>query len=209
MTDPTDKNEDKSEEGFFMAGFSGATGVPLKQMQDAIAQSTAAFAGTNKNWYNNVDLNTFTVSGYYPMGTPLTNAPATWGILTVIAVRNDTIEQIFYASSNHIYRRECRVPSSGTKPVWSAWSELATVDYVAQSTAFEATTVSGTTTADGLLKLDMTTWQHVIVELYSRSHICLLYADDYGQYFAKVLDYNLAKLASTSVSVGVRYKTVM
>lgn len=41
MTDPTDKNEDKSEEGFFMAGFSGATGVPLKQMQDAIAQSTA------------------------------------------------------------------------------------------------------------------------------------------------------------------------
>ena len=41
MTDPTDKNEDKSEEGFIMAGFSGATGVPLKQMQDAIAQSTA------------------------------------------------------------------------------------------------------------------------------------------------------------------------
>jgi hypothetical protein len=41
MTDPNDKNEDKSEEGFFMAGFSGASGVPKAYVDNLVAQSTA------------------------------------------------------------------------------------------------------------------------------------------------------------------------
>ena len=69
MTDPTDKNEDKSEEGFFMAGFSGATGVPLKQMQDAIAQSTANGYKLLLPWSNyssgNITLTTPFPSGRY------------------------------------------------------------------------------------------------------------------------------------------------
>jgi hypothetical protein len=77
MTDPTDKNEDKSEEGFFMAGFSGATGVPLKQMQDAIAQSTAYLNFT-------LDSSNDTTTVEYPDGKNKNNMT----ILSVAVYRN-------------------------------------------------------------------------------------------------------------------------
>lgn len=46
-----------------MAGFSGATGVPLKQMQDAIAQSTAPDTDVVLAWGNYKDVGmTYTLS---------------------------------------------------------------------------------------------------------------------------------------------------
>ena len=56
-----------------MAGFSGATGVPLKQMQDAIAQSTAIATYTSDERTidaANRGVFTFNVakSGYTPIG---------------------------------------------------------------------------------------------------------------------------------------------
>jgi hypothetical protein len=67
MTDQTDKMRTKRGQirgGIFMSGFSGATGVPLKQMQDAIAQSTAYASGDTET-FNNV---------YFGVGGFLTSA---------------------------------------------------------------------------------------------------------------------------------------
>ena len=91
MTDPTDKNEDKSEEGFFMAGFSGATGVPLKQMQDAIAQSTAN--QVTQGTISNVKISDTIRTDSVPVGISLwqtqraTDSPITGNVSTTIIVK--------------------------------------------------------------------------------------------------------------------------
>lgn len=63
-----------------MAGFSGATGVPFKQMQDAIAQSTA-YASGNSETFGNASIGAagFVTSGsqqmnfFVPLPKSLTN----------------------------------------------------------------------------------------------------------------------------------------
>ena len=177
---------------------STAANVPLaaaqgKALKDLIAQSTATIAITSGS-----DLNNYTENGVYScasasIASTLSHCPVDVGFVMCVYKWGAGSAQVIYVGNRIITRRLI-------SEVWYTFEPL---------TAFSSTTVSGTTTADGFLPLNMTTWQHLIVELYSRTHICLLYADDGGNYFAKVLNYNMEKVASTSVSVGVRYKTVM
>ena len=70
----------------------------------------------NTLWISNSDANDYKPSGMYAMATGNANIPAAWGILFVIAPRNDTIEQEYRCSGN-IWNREFR---SNT---WSTWTQ--------------------------------------------------------------------------------------
>ena len=78
------------------------------------------FDGTSKDWVSSGDLNNYKTPGVYAISTGVTNIPDNkpWGILEVLAVRQDTIEQKYY-NKTQIFVRELR---DGT---WSTWEELA------------------------------------------------------------------------------------
>ena len=75
------------------------------------------YRGNSMTWVNGTDLNNMTNTGFYPMSKNLSNAPSTWGILFVIGIRADTVEQVYFNAAG-VYRREFR---NGT---WSAWNLL-------------------------------------------------------------------------------------
>lgn len=89
---------------------------------DTSRASASAVASLNNRytdntlWISNSDANDYKTSGMYAMATGNANIPAAWGILFVIAPRNDTIEQEYRCSGN-IWSREFR---SNT---WSAWTQ--------------------------------------------------------------------------------------
>lgn len=86
------------------------------------------FDGTSKNWASSGSLNNYKTPGVYAIGPGVTDVPSNtsaWGILEVLAVRQDTIEQK-YCYGTHIFVREFR----GT---WSAWEELALISKITNS----------------------------------------------------------------------------
>ena len=122
MTDPTDKNEDKSEEGFFMAGFSGATGVPLKQMQDAIAQSTATVSGTFTG-SSNISANATTCSKSGNMGIASINVTmaaigtqSSWCSVGTISIH--PAQQTYGVVTDDSGAKSCRILTTGEIDVW-------------------------------------------------------------------------------------------
>jgi hypothetical protein len=78
-----------------MAGFSGATGVPLKQMQDAIAQSTA-FAEYKSLSFDSHSSQISAISGYVKNGVTVllitlnNTLAAGWNNITTGIKTNDT-----------------------------------------------------------------------------------------------------------------------
>ena len=84
-----------------------------KVLNDSLRKITRGDA----SWESGKDLNNYTTTGIYAMSSSLTNAPTGWGILFVIAVRSDTIEQLFFANATLYYREK-----KGT--TWSTWATL-------------------------------------------------------------------------------------
>ena len=88
----------------------------LKSGLTDLKTATAPFTDVSQ-WKSNVDLNDYIISGFYPIGTNPTNAPTGWGILFVIGVRADTLEQLYFANGR-VYIREYRNPN------WTSWAQL-------------------------------------------------------------------------------------
>ena len=82
----------------------------------SVKSATAPFTDITI-WKSGANLNDLTISGFYPIGTSPTNAPTGWGILFVIGVRQDTLEQLFFSNGN-VYIREAR------NNVWTTWKQL-------------------------------------------------------------------------------------
>lgn len=112
-----------------MAGFGGSTGVTLKQMQDAIAQSTAnllvggPLKGVNIDTFNSWShRGIYMYNGYTPSTDPsyvTGNVPFrdAWGLMFVIETGWGSIMQIVYnLTTGKIHRR---LYQSGS---WNAWT---------------------------------------------------------------------------------------
>lgn len=116
-----------------MSGFSGATGVPLKQMQDAIAQSTAIAYGVGTNIPSNSNFNNYTSPGAYSVASQaiaesITNIPYRQaGRLEVRGTLSTYIIQYYYpyTNVNRFYMRRYT----------NAWSDWYEYDDITQSTA--------------------------------------------------------------------------
>ena len=97
---------------------STSTTDALSAKQGKVLNDNAqALLKSNDSWKSGKDLNDYTTTGLYAMSTSLTNAPGTWGILFVIAIRSDTIQQLFFANGN-VYLREKRGST------WTTWATL-------------------------------------------------------------------------------------
>lgn len=104
-----------------MPGFSGATGVPLKQMQDAIAQSTADVvweADKNSSYYGVIDPDNYTTNGFYQVGIN-TDGSNRYGILLVFVGNGGHVQQLFL-SNYGLYARSKNNASSA----WTTWRSL-------------------------------------------------------------------------------------
>ena len=94
----------------------GAELTALNSGLASVKSATAPFTDITI-WKSGANLNDLTISGFYPIGTSPINAPTGWGILFVIGVRQDTLEQLFFSNGN-VYIREAR------NNVWTTWKQL-------------------------------------------------------------------------------------
>lgn len=100
----------------------------------AEVDAKAASVPRNDTRANTVDLNTYTTTGIYALGTPITNAPASfsYGSLLVSPSATDRITQIAFAPGNSkLWVRY----GTGSPLVWTAWAELATTALATGSAA--------------------------------------------------------------------------
>ncbi|WP_214849023.1 hypothetical protein [Exiguobacterium sp. s138] len=91
----------------------------------AEANAEAASVPRNDTRANSVDLNTYTTTGIYAIGTTITNGPAgfAYGNILVTASATDRITQIaFDSGGKKLWTRY----GSGSPLVWSTWIDLAT-----------------------------------------------------------------------------------
>ena len=75
---------------------------------------------SNNNWLMNVDLNNYIKSGIYNIATGLTNAPANemWSPMLVLGNAGDSIRQIIFTDTNHVYLR------SYQNSTWHDWAMI-------------------------------------------------------------------------------------
>ena len=78
--------------------------------------------GTGKAWGSNAELNNYTTTGIYYIGSGTkiggASSDLSWGTLVVIAGRSDTIEQTFIANEGKRFYREYR------NSVWSTFYSI-------------------------------------------------------------------------------------
>ena len=177
----------------------GSDNVSYKQPLTALGSGMLPYI----QYRASVDANDFQTSGVYYLASDCTNMPAAFMFLAVYRGNGSgDILQHAFSLAGEVYAR--RGKTSGT---WSAWQKMPTraeIDAL-NSKITTSKTVEGTTTGDGLISIGLHTWDANVTALTHRTGICVLYTDDNGNYYAKVLDYNMVKKASTSVSVIVRY----